>query len=607
MKRLLVLVLATALVAVSLVGCVGKSTSGTMIVGSPAISGDFVYGFGNSSYDKWVKDLTGGFMGTHYVTYDGAYAVNTTVVKDLKIDENADGSKTYTYELQQDLKWNDGEPITAKDYVFTLLWEASPEWKAAGATSANGEGLIGYNAYHTGEADEFLGVKLIDDYKFSVTIDPEELPYFYEVEFASCRPLPMHAWTVKAEIVSDEAGSKLTTTAEATEWTFAYGTKRVAQTERYAPTVTCGPYNFVSFTNNAVTLKANPEFKGDYDGNKPKLEYVIIKYINQDTDVDQVINGSIDAVVGVIEGEKIEKARNDANTKYTDYPRLGYGGVFFHCDFGPAADANVRRAMAYLMDRQEIIKNVLGGYGSVVNGMYGFAQWMYEDNKEAIDNLPNYVLNHDKANELLDFTEWKFEDDGVTPFDAAKANKDGGYYRHNAKGERLVLEHLGSEDNNVTDNVEIQWKANTPLAGIDFRLTRSDFSKLLKHYYGGFLMDEKERQFHSFNLATGFGASFDPYYDYHSDWYHVQYMQTEQLKDDRMDAITVKMRRFEPTQKAEYSAAWLEFQQLWNELLPVIPLYSNQYHDIYSGKLQGFNTNPFRNWTDIICQISKTK
>ncbi|HCX78739.1 MAG TPA: ABC transporter substrate-binding protein [Firmicutes bacterium] len=605
MKRLLVLVLATALVAVSLVGCTPNSTSGTMIVGSPAISGDFIYGFGNSSYDKWVKDLTGGFMGTHYVTADGAYAVNETVVKDLKIDKDADGNKTYTYELQQDLKWNDGEPITAKDYVFTLLWEASPEWAGAGATSSNGDGLVGYEAYHEGDSKVFAGVKLIEDYKFSVTIDAEQLPYFYEVEYGSCRPLPMHAWTVKAAIESDENGSQLTTTAETEEWTLKYGTKRISQTERFAPTVTCGPYNFVSFENNAVTLKANPEFKGDWAGKKPQLEFVIIKYINQDTDVDQVINGSVDAVVGVIEAEKIEKARNDANTKFTDYPRNGYGGVFFHCDFSPTNDPNVRKALAYLMDRDEILKNVIGGYGSTVNGMYGFAQWMYKDNKEAIDNLPNLVLNQDYANDLLDETEWVYDKDG-NAFDRSKATKDGGYFRYNKEGKPLVVEHLGSEDNNVTDNVEIQWKANCPYAGIDFRLTRCDFSKLLKHYYGGFDLGA-ERQYNSFNLATGFTATFDPYYDYHSKFYHQMYMQTEQLKDDRMDEITVRMRRYEPEQKQEYSAAWLEFQQLWNELLPVIPLYSNQYHDIYRGKLSGFNTNPYHDWTDIICQISKTK
>lgn len=114
-----------------------------------------------------------------------------------------------------------------------------------------------------------------------------------------------------------------------------------------------------------------------------------------------------------------------------------------------------------------------------------------------------------------------------------------------------------------------------------------------------------EREFHTFNLATGFSAIFDPYYSYHSDFYHVLYMQTEQVKDEKLDEIIIKMRSLDPTQVEEYSAAWLEFQIRWNELLPVIPLYSNQYYDIYSSKVKGFNTTPFLQWAEMICDISK--
>lgn len=605
MKRLLVLVLASLLVAASLVGCTGggSSASGTLIVGCPPINGDFINGFGNSAYDNWVKTLTGGYLGTYEVSKGGDIVKNEQVVKDIQTETDSAGNKTYTFELQKDLKWNDGTAITAKDYVFSILWEANPLWTKAGASSTNGDGLLGYTAYFEGETDTFKGIQLIDDYKFSLTIDAEYLPYFFETTYVSSRPLPMASWSPWAKIESSAAGTKLTSDHD--DWDLAFDTKRVAQKERFAPTVTCGPYNFVSFENNAVTLKVNPEFKADYLGQKPKLEYVIVRYINQDTDVDQVINGTVDAVTGVVEGEKIKKGINDdPNTSVIFYPRNGYGGIFIHCDFGATQDANVRIALAYLMDRQEIIKTVLGGYGSVTNGMYGLAQWMYEDNKAAIDALPNFVLNHAKANELLDETEWKFEADGVTPFDASKANDAGTYLRHNAKGEVLTIKHLGSENNQVTDAVELQLVANTPLAGIKFTLTRADFAKLLDHYYEGFTLED-EREFNTFNLATNFGVAFDPYYSFHSDYYHVLYMQTEQIKDDVLDEIMVRMRSLEPTQKEEFSAAWLEFQVRFNQLLPVIPLYSNQYYDIFSSKVKGFGTTPFATWADIICEISK--
>lgn len=610
MKKLLVLVLATALVAAALVGCTpsepgtpSTGASGTLIVGSPAINGDFIYGFGNSSYDKWVKDLTGGYNATYTTSPEGEIILNETVVKNLDTEVHDNGDKTYTFEIHNDLKWNDGTGIKADDYIFRLLWDASPEWVEAGAGSSNGDGLLGYSAYNKGEADRFAGAKLLGDYKFSLTIDGESLPYFYETSYVSLSPSPMAVWAPAAKIDSDDGGAMITSDEDG--WSLAFDTKRVAQTERFAPTVSCGPYKFVSFENNAVTLTVNEYFKGDYKGDKPQLEYIIIRYINQTTDVDQAINGEVDAVTGVIEGEKIEKAITAASTDVTFYPRNGYGGIFWHCDYGPAANKEVRKSIAYLMDRQEIIKNVLGGYGSVTNGMYGLAQWMYQDNKAAVDALPNFVLNHDKANELLDSTEWKFEANGTTPFDASKAGPDTGYYRHNAAGERLVIRHLGTEDNTVTDNIEIQLMANTPYAGIDWSVTRSDFAQLLDHYYDGPFMGE-DRMYHSFNLATGFTAVFDPYYSsFHSDFMDVYGYNTERVADPTMDRLIEEMRELDPTQVDEYSAAWLEFQKYFNDFLPVIPLYSNQYYDIFRTEVKGFNTTPFLAWAEMICDISK--
>lgn len=605
MKRLLVLVLVSALVAASLVGCTGTSgskASGTLIVGSPAISGDFIYGFGNSSYDMWVKELTGGYMATYVTSPGGEIVLNETVVENLETAVDGSGNKTYTFTIHDDLKWNNGESITAKDYVFSILWAASPAWVEAGAGSAAGDGLLGYDAYAAAEADRFAGVKLLGDYQFSLTIDAAELPYFFETSYVAYSPYYMAGWAPAAKIDSNDDGAKIA--SDDANWTLAFDTKRVAQTERYQPTVSCGPYKFVSFENNAVTMVVNEHFKGDFEGAKPQLEYIIIRYINQDTDVDQCINGEVDAVTGVIEGEKIEKAITADTTDVTYYPRNGYGGVFFHCDFGPVQDKNVRKALAFLMDRQEIIKNVLGGYGSVTNGQYGLAQWMYEDNKAAIDALPNFVLNHDKANELLDLTEWKFEKDGKTPFDKSKAGPDTGYFRHNAAGERLIIKHLGTEDNVVTDNVEIQWMANTPNAGIDWSVTRSDFAQLLTHYYDGYTLGD-ERMYHSFNLATGFTAVFDPYYDYHSDYYGVYGYNTERVNDPTFDELTVKMRSLDPTQVEEFSATWLEYQTYFNDFLPVLPLYSNQYYDIFRTEVKGFNTTPFLSWAEMICSISK--
>jgi peptide/nickel transport system substrate-binding protein len=569
----------------------------TLIVGSAPISGNFLSGFGNSAYDVWVRTLITGYE-TYSTTPSGEIVVNPTAVKDLTTTADAEGNKTYTFEIHNDMKWSDGTPVTAKDYVFYILWYASPQWTKAGATSTVAEGLVGYTPYFKGEVDRLKGVELLGDHKFAVTLDAAKLPYFWEITYASFIPAPMAVWAPGASIDINADGAKIAGVD------LEKATSDVAAGYRFKPTISSGPYEFVSFENNAVTTKINPNFKGTFEGKKPQLTYVVIRSINQTTDVDQVINGEVDLVTGVIEGAKIEKAKADANTNVNYYARNGFGGVFLHCDFGPTADQNVRHAMAYLMDRDEIIANVLGGYGSVTNGYYGLAQWMYQEHKEAIDAFPHFSRNIAKANELLDKSEWKFEADGKTPFDPAKANAEGTYLRHNAKGQKMVINHFGTENNIVTDNVEIQFKANMPLAGVEFNITIGNFDALLSNYYYAYELAPADRKYHSFNLATNFGVAFDPYYSYHSDWLGT-WMNSVQLNDPVIDYFTIRMRQLDPSQKEEWSQLWLQFQKRWYEVLPTIPLYSNEYYDVFGAGVKGVNTTPFATWAAIICDISK--
>jgi peptide/nickel transport system substrate-binding protein len=71
-----------------------------------------------------------------------------------------------------------------------------------------------------------------------------------------------------------------------------------------------------------------------------------------------------------------------------------------------------------------------------------------------------------------------------------------------------------------------------------------------------------------------------------------------------MDEVTVRMRELAPTQRDEYLDAWFDFQVLFNELLPNLPLYSNQYYDIYNTRIDGVTTTPFWNWSIAIADVT---
>ncbi len=46
-------------------------------------------------------------------------------------------------------------------------------------------------------------------------------------------------------------------------------------------------------------------------------------------------------------------------------------------------------------------------------------------------------------------------------------------------------------------------------------------------------------------------------------------------------------------ENAVYNEWWRLYMQRWNKLAPEVPLYSNQYYDIYNAKLDKLNTNPY--------------
>ncbi|MDD3113296.1 MAG: ABC transporter substrate-binding protein [Candidatus Izemoplasmatales bacterium] len=452
----------------------------------------------------------------------------------------------------------------------------------------------------------FEGVQLLGDYEFSLTIDPEELPYYYETLYAAYGPMPMHVLAPSyAYIDSGDDGATLIDAYAKIDDIIA------VDGYRYYPTVTAGPYKFVSFVNQVVTVVIDPLFKGDYNGHLPTIEKIIQKRINQTTDVQQVIDGEVDLVTGVIEGAKIQAAIAASTTGTHFFNRNGYGLLAMTCDFGPTMDVKVRQAVAHLTDRNYVTQQVLEGYGSVVFSEYGAAQWMFQEADDegwVEDNLEPYALSVDSANDLLDDTEWKFESDGTTAWDASEATATNEYYRYNEDGEVLELKHFGTENNTVTDSLRDKFVQNMPLAGIKFSTTIGTFDTLLDHFYFGFELGE-DRTYHLFNLATNFDTAFDPYYSWHSDFLNTWY-NSQGVDDEDLDTLIMELRSIDPTSataRADYLAKWKEYQVRWNYLIPSVPLYSNQYYQVFDVALLGVDTmTPFYDWSAAICDIMWT-
>lgn len=579
-----------------------KEASGSLTYGSTTdMNGNFFTTmWGNNASDAIVKDLIHGYKTVDYQKETGLYEVDKTVVKELKSVENEDGTKTFEIEINNDLVYSDGSPITAKDYVFSILLSAHPEVTDIGADTSGPIDYVGFEDYNTrpegateGQvSDVFTGVRLLGDYKFSVTVKAENLPYFYDITYAQVRPYPMAVIAPNADIVDEGNGAKITGefTSEILEETI----NNPETGYRFYPKVTAGAYMLDSFdvSTKIAILKANPNYKGDYNGQKPQIAQLIFKKVNSATQIDELVAGTVDMLGASGGKDLIEPGLNavdEGKISVTTFPRCGYGKIVFVCDIGPTQFVKVRQAIAHCLDVPEFARQYSGGYASVVYGAYGAAQWMYQENAATIEKEFNkYALDLGRAEELLIEDGWTLNANGG---EFVKGTDDVRYKMVDGELMPLVIKHLASVDNPVSDLLSSMLPANMEAIGMKYEQTVVEFPVLLDNLYG----QVPERTYNMMNLATNYYPAFDPYYTYHTDDQFMGVSNTNFIRDEELMNLAKELRQTPSDDREGYSAKWLAFQRRWNELVPDLPLYSDEYHAFFSTKVKNFEVDPF--WT----------
>src|SRR6478735_3550678 len=163
----------------------------------------------------------------------------------------SDGGKTWTFTLQDDLEWSDGEPITSADvkYTFDQMMDV-PELSVA-----NGNLVTNYDS-----------VEAPDDKTVVINLKESQAP----------NP------AIEIPIVPEHIWSEISNPAE-------YANDK--------DVVGSGPFLLESYkANQFITLKANPTF---WDG-APKIDKIqYVYYTNSDAQVQALRSGDVDFVSGL--------------------------------------------------------------------------------------------------------------------------------------------------------------------------------------------------------------------------------------------------------------------------------------------------------------------
>ncbi len=596
--------------------------------------------FSTSMWDTVTSDLDirlllHGYNLVEWRDAEGTFAVDPSVVSGIIVTENAAGDRTYTLTLYDDLQYSDGTQITARDYAFTMLLRIAPQITEIGGSVKPAEYLVGYDDYISGRVPYLAGVRVLNEDTLAITVSNEYLPFFYELALLDCEPYPISVIAPGCRVADDGNGVYIANEDEEAEEP-VFTAELLADTllneeTGYVshPSVSSGPYKLVSYDGETLELEINENYKGNSDGEKPTIPKLYVKNVPNDKLIEELISGEVGLINKVVSAGVLQEgtqlvSNSDAFT-FSNYLRTGFSFISFSCEREPVNSVAVRQAIAYCMDKDSLVSDTVGNYGMRVDGYYGMGQWMYtminqtqaypidEPDAEAdqaaldeyeaklaewealtLDNAKVYNLDVEEAVRLLEAEGWTLNREGEA-YDAAKddvrckAGEDGSI-------QALELKMLVPEGSSLNDHYKENFIDHLAEAGILVTVDTKPMNELLDYYYR-----RVERDYDMIALATNFDIVFDPSYTFLADGEESSnpYNPTG-INDEELYEATVAMRQTEPDDPLGYCQKWVAFQERFQELEPVIPIYSNVYFDFYPRVLHNYNIGSNLAWSQAI-------
>lgn len=278
-------------------------------------------GVTNNSFAQYV--LINCFEGL--VTYDetGSLVGGSAESWDISND-----GLVYTFHLRDGLKWSDGTPLTAQDFVYSIQRVLTPATAAQYVSMVTGYVKNAQEFYDGTATAEDLGVKAIDDQTLEITLI-QPTSYFIDV---------LSMWVY-------DPVQQATVEANGDSWT--------SSPESY---VCNGPFKVTGMSlNENVILEKNENY---WDAENVTLEKLTFRYIlDNSTALTAYESGEVDGIISVPSSDYARLKAEKAGLQV--YP--SYGTVYYNinCEAEPYNDPLVRKALCLAVDRQALIDNVV--------------------------------------------------------------------------------------------------------------------------------------------------------------------------------------------------------------------------------------------------------
>lgn len=342
------------------------------LVEVPTSGGTLIEGVvGNPRFINPVLALSEADKNLTSIIYSGLVRITSDgkIENDLaEAVEISDDMKVYTVRISPNARFQDDTPVTADDVIFTIQKINNPNIKSP--KRGNWDGVV---------------VEKIDEGTLTFTLKATYTPFIYNLTVGI---LPKHIW----KNVSDD------------EFSFSqFNTLPVGS----------GPYQVNKVGRNSGGI---PDYYGlvPFDNGFEKTPYIknlIFKfYPSEITLIDAFNKGEVESIGGISPENTLVLKNHFSHIVTSPLPRVF--AVFFNQNKAKVLlNKEVREALNLASPKEEIVKDVLGGYGTVINGPLPAGIYSWTSENDVTESLDERL---ESAKEILNKAGWQVnEDSGI--------------------------------------------------------------------------------------------------------------------------------------------------------------------------------------------------
>ncbi len=324
--------------------------------------------------------------------YEGIYRLDKDSVPQpagaaAKAEVSEDGL-TYKIKLREDAKWSNGDPVTAADYVYswqrTVAPETASEYASMFAVIKNGTEV---NAGD--KKPEELGIKALSDYELEITLAKPTTYFDYLLAFPSF--FPLHQATVEE-----------------------FGDKYAANSDN---AVYNGPFTLAGFDGPGTDTEWNYVKNDNYwDKDTVKVDQINVSVVKEaSTSLNLFQDGQADDVI--LTGELAQQMQDDPAYVVQPEATTYYLELNQRAEDSPYRNADLRKAISYAIDREALVKSILGDGSLAAVGLVPEEMTFSPKDDEEFTKAAGSVLeyNPEKAKEHWEKAK---QDLGITTLSA---------------------------------------------------------------------------------------------------------------------------------------------------------------------------------------------